>query len=210
MKALHHSPSPFTNESTTLPSTGRSAIRRSLVELATALALTTGVVPHIASAEPMTPTSTSANASADKGVGRQLASNGQPLAELANLSAEELGKLPLKIQAELEAWLDQKEQQGTQEAIKDRAVEQSLDQAVVSKTAEKQRSEASIAHSKETAITETHDWWVKTQPSLSTLPQSQVVSIFRKNPKGSRDILQMVVDQRFPQYEYAQKILSQL
>lgn len=213
------------------PRISRASARRSLINLSTALALTTGLVPQIALAENGAPTSTSANASADKGVGRQMASNGQPLAELANLSTEEMGKLPLKIQNELEEWMIQQEQRSTQEAIKRRSEERSIDETVVSKTAQKQSIDETVVSiesantrkrevvvsldrdinaGKEAIITKTRDWWIKTEPSLVALPQEKVISIFKQDIKANREILQTVITNKFPNYQYAEQLLKQL
>ena len=94
--------------------------------------------PSITSAETPASSSVSASASADKGVGVwQYASNGQKFEDLVALSTEEMGKLPEKIQSELETWMDKQEQLQKQEVVSKKMEDSQLSQEVVSKTVKK-------------------------------------------------------------------------
>lgn len=89
--------------------------------------------PSITSAETPASSSVSASASADKGVGVwQYASNGQKFEDLVALSTEEMGKLPEKIQSELETWMDKQEQLQKQEVVSKKMEDSQLSQEVVS------------------------------------------------------------------------------
>ena len=98
--------------------------------------------PSITSAETPASSSVSASASADKGVGVwQYASNGQKFEDLVALSTEEMGKLPEKIQSELETWMDKQEQLQKQEVV-------SLDQGIAKKKVEVVSLDQGIAKKK--------------------------------------------------------------
>ncbi len=169
----------ISSETSETPRTLESTTRRRLVGLMVAASLTA-----------LAPTVWAQSASADKGVGAwQYASNGKKFEELASLSTEEMGKLPEKIQTELEAWMDKKEQLKNQAAIEDA-----------------QR----IEQKKQAAIASVSKKWAELSPMLSKMPQDKVIAYLKTDLEAHKRLLQYVVDNRLPPPGYAESLLVSL